>query len=95
MPAPTALTCTVKDCRNARADQNPEATNRHCHEHRREAQRKYVEVTMEKQEGKGFVKGAQSMRECVAKEFFDQGGGMFSGSEIAQLVMQMPGPLPS
>lgn len=95
MPATETLRCTVKDCHHPRADQDPSATNRHCYEHRRESQRKYVEATMEKQEGKGFVKGVSSMRDVLADEFEMQGSAGFSGYEIAALIRRAPGPLPA
>ena len=94
MPATETLCCTVKDCPHPRADQDPSATNRHCYEHRRESQRKYVESAMEKQEGKGFVKGVAAMRVILSDEFEMQGSAAFSGYEIAALIRRAPGPLP-
>lgn len=88
------LTCTKDGCQDPRADQDPEATNRHCRKHRAEAQRAYQATKLEQQNGKGFGKGVQAMRELLAEQFGEQGSASFSGYEIAALIAQCPGPMP-
>lgn len=91
------LTCTKRlpggaQCQNARADQDPEATNRHCLEHRREQHRRHFLSTMDQQRGKGYSKGVEQMRAVLVREFAALGDSNFSGIEIAALIKQAPGP---
>ena len=82
-------------CKNEpRANQDKDATNRHCSKCRTEAAANYRATVLEQENGKGFGKGVAAMREIVVNEFELQGGGMFSGWEIGVMVRQMPGPLP-
>ena len=89
-----SLVCT-KCKKNPRADQNADATNRHCIDCRTAAAQQYRATRLEQEHGKGFVKGVDSFRRIIALEFSAQGGGMFSGYECAELIMRAPGPLPS
>jgi hypothetical protein len=90
--------CTRKlddgsQCANPRADQDEKATNRHCLECRRDAQRKYVTSTLQQQAGKGFVKGIEEMRTLLVREFRAQGQASFTGIEISELIRLAPGPV--
>ena len=88
------LLCTAAGgCPNPRADQNPEATNRHCNPHRIEANRKINATRLEKQYGKGFVLGAEAMRNVLVTEFASLGAGMMSGQEAAWYISQALGPI--
>lgn len=89
------LKCTKEGCDETRADQDPEATNRHCRKHRAEAQRAYQATKLEQQNGKGFGKGVQAMRELLVDQFSEQGSGRYSGDEVALLIAQCPGPQPA
>ena len=84
---------SLEKCTNARADQAPDATNRHCQSCRTAAQRRYMADKNEQQKGKGFSEGIEAMRELLAREFAAFGeGGHFSGKEAARLIRQAPGP---
>ena len=85
--------CT-KCRKEPRADQQEDATNRHCKNCRTESARAYTMAKLEQTEGKGFGKGVQKMRELLAAEFEAQGPGHFSGIEIAQIIRGAAGPLP-
>lgn len=96
------LICTAKvridgsleSCRNPRADQDPEATNRHCQPCRTAAQRRYMADKNEQQKGKGYADGIEAMRQLLAREFAAFGeGGNFSGKDVAELITRAPGPL--
>lgn len=86
------LECTMENCRNPRADQDPRATNRHCRTHRNEAQKRYVMSKLEQQSGKGIARGITMMRELLVEEFDRQGSAQFTGYEIAELIRCAPGP---
>jgi hypothetical protein len=88
------LVCTKDGCEEPRADQDPEATNRHCRKHRAEAQRAFQATKLEQQHGKGFGKGVQAMRDLLVEQFAEQGSAGFSGYEIAALIAQCAGPSP-
>lgn len=94
-PAETGEVKLCTKCKQRpRADQSEDATNRHCTSCRTEATRAYRAAQMEQENGKGFGKGVQAMRELLAGEFHNQASGMFSGYEIATLIRQAVGPLP-
>jgi len=88
------LKCTVDDCTNDRADQNPKATNRHCRQHQAETQAKYKATLLDQKHGKGFSEGVSAMRDCLADAFNQVGSGSYDGYEIAALIRKAPGPLP-
>lgn len=80
---------------NPRADQDPKATNRHCTSCRSAAVASNREVQLEREHGKGFVRGVQLTKEVLAGEFRKQGGGYFNGFEIEQLILGAAGPVPT
>lgn len=43
---------------------------------------------------KGFVRGREEMRTMAAQEFARLGAGYFTGTEVAQFLVRMPGPKP-
>jgi hypothetical protein len=87
------LLCTSTGCTNPRADQNPEATNRHCGSHRAETFRKGNATRLEQQRGKEYMRGSEDMRHVLAVEFDKLGAGMMSCSEVAWYIRQAVGPL--
>ena len=90
---PEPLKCTVADCQEPRADQDPEATNRHCRSHRNEATKRYIMTKMEQDQKREFLKGVAAMREYFA-------GSMegypplqrWTGAEIAAIMRRVSGP---
>ncbi len=53
---------------------------------------KYQKDWKQTREALTFGDGIAAMRELLANEFQNQGGGSFSGYEIRDLIMQAPGP---
>ena len=86
------LICTAKDCTEARADQSPDATNRHCRVHRNEATKRYLMSKAEQDEAKAFHKGVQAMRDYFAANMEAYKLQRFSGPEIAAIVRRVEGP---
>ncbi len=41
---------------------------------------------------RGFGKGVEALRTLLVTEFDGQGGGMFSGEEVAELIARTPSP---
>lgn len=93
-PTDTKTKLCTKCDREPRVDQSEKATNRHCTKCRTEVARAYQSSKLEQENGKGFGRGVQAMRDLIAGEFYQQGSGMYSGYEIAALIRQAPGPLP-
>lgn len=93
MESQPILFCTVEGCKLPRADQYPKATNRHCSQHKTEANRRGNATRLEQQHGKGYVKGVEDMRELLAREFEALGAGEFNGVEAAFYIRQAPGPI--
>ena len=96
------LICTAKvrrdggleNCTNPRADQDPNASNRHCQPCKTTAERRRQMDKKEQENGKGYAAGIEAMRELLAREFAAFGdGGNFSGKDAALLIRQAPGPL--
>ena len=87
------LKCTMAECEEPRADQDPKATNRHCKKCRAESTRKWREGVMDQAARRSFVKGVNALRKILVEEFRGQGNGRFTGVEIAKLIERAPGPL--
>ncbi len=49
-------------------------------------------TTIDQERGKGYVQGVKAMRDLLVAEFTAQGNGTFTGTEIAALIKQAPGP---
>ena len=95
MEKPETLICTMKDCTEPRADQAPDATNRHCRTHRNEAQKKYVMAKTEQEYARAFLAGVTATKDLLATEFHHAiRGAMISGTEAARLVRACRGPFP-
>ena len=93
MDSPKPLICTVKDCKEERADQSPDATNRHCRTHRNEATKKYLMSKAEQEEAKAFHKGVEAMREHIANGFDRPGESQkWTGGQIARIVRNVKPP---
>jgi hypothetical protein len=93
MEAATQLLCTMKDCAEPRADQDPDATNRHCRKHRNEATKRYLMSKAEQEEAKAFHKGVEAMRDHIAANFENYGNYQrWSGAEFAAIVRKVDGP---
>jgi hypothetical protein len=92
MTTPELLICTVKDCLNPRLSQKPDATNRHCAHHQLQAKLKNNRDRLEQVHGKGYNKGVEDFRMCATREFARLGDGQLTGSYVASLIWQMPGP---
>ena len=94
MESAKILLCTANGgCPNPRADQNPEATNRHCAPHRAETFRRGNATRLEQQEGKAFVRGSEAMRQVLISEFSKLGAGMMSAEESAWYISRAMGPV--
>ncbi len=48
--------------------------------------------TIDQQRGKGYSKGVEAMRAVLVREFAALGDSSFTGTEIAALIKQAPGP---
>lgn len=94
------LTCTVDGCTEARADQSPDATNRHCRTHRNEAQKRFLVSKENQRYAKAWHEGVSAMAEHVAANFTKYSGRdgngtfiqRFSGPEIADIVRRCERP---
>jgi hypothetical protein len=95
MPEQTTLICTAQECTNPRADQAPEATNRHCRFHKAEAQRKYVGSKEEQLKARAWHKGVSDMTEYLIEHFsiYKHDSQRWSGPEIAQIIGRVKGPV--
>lgn len=93
-PAVSVLKMCTKCAKNPRVDQDDKATNRHCKECKTAATTAWQASKLEQQQGKGFVKGVQAMRDLLAEQFYNLDTGMFTGYEIAALIRQALGPVP-
>ena len=54
-----------------------------------ELQKRYDSERHEMFERRGFAKGSAAMRELLASEFARLGNGMFSGDEVAGLILRV------
>lgn len=87
MPEDFTETCTVEGCTNPRAKSHD-----WCSEHKADAQRKHVKQRDDLMERRGFAKGVTAMRSLLVEKFAYLGGGMLTGSDVAQYIQQAPGP---
>ena len=93
MDTATPALCTVKDCAEPRADQSPNATNRHCRAHRNEAQKRYLMTKSEQDEAKAFHRGVEAMRDHVADGFDKYGPNQkWTGPQFAHIVRGIKAP---
>ena len=54
--------------------------------------REYAAVKEGRAERRGFTAGVAAMRACMASEFERLGSGRFAAVEVAELILQAPGP---
>ena len=95
METATRLICTVKDCSEERADQSPEATNRHCRAHRNEATKKYLMSKSEQEYAKAWRAGVEAMREFIAAGFDKYGTNQkWTGPQFASIIRGLQSPAP-
>lgn len=94
MESPQKLICTAKDCTEERADQSPNATNRHCRKHRNEAQKNYLMGKAEQEEARAFHKGVEAMREFIASGFDKYGPNQkWTGPQFAHIIRNLKAPV--
>jgi len=95
MPDTETLICTAKGCTEPRADQDPEATNRHCRAHRNEATKKYLESKEGQTKAQAWHKGSSDMREYLIEHFaiYKDVSQRWSGPEIAHIIGRVKGPV--
>ncbi len=84
--------CTAKmrdgsPCREPRANQDENATNRHCRTHQREAQRRYLMAKFEQDNRRAIRRGISLFREHIAENFARyKSFQRFTGEEIAGII---------
>jgi hypothetical protein len=93
---PPPLKCTITGCTEDRADQSPEATNRHCRTHRNEATKRYLLSKAEQDFARNWKAGVEAMAEYLAQRFetlYPKGSlSRFSGTEIAAIIRRVDRP---
>jgi hypothetical protein len=85
----TLLMCS-KCGKNPRADSS--STSPWCKECRTEYQRNYVAGLKKQNAEQSFARGVAATKRLLAQEFARLASGGFTGFEIANLIMQAPGP---
>lgn len=87
--------CTVPGCTEERADQSPDATNRHCRKHRAEAQKRHMSVKVERAGSSAWIAGVEAMREFLADQFGKYGPlQRWDGPAIAKIIRECGRPVP-
>jgi hypothetical protein len=94
------LTCTAKvrrdggleNCLNARASQDPNATNRHCTACQTAARKRNDTDKNQQQSARAWHEGVSAMADHLAKNFEPYLIQRFSGKEIADIIRRCERP---
>jgi hypothetical protein len=87
------LKCTIPGCSDPRADQDPEATNRHCLAHRAFAHRDWNRKRLEQERGTAFVEGVEEFRKILVAEFAKFGSSEIPAITVAKIIFDATGPI--